>query len=139
VLALIQTLTGLAVGGIAGIMLRLAIHWPEAPAILATAGCVGQAVRVALAYVGRPSVETHGYQLRIHTPAVIASVCIGLLATWTLLQFPATVVVPAASYLIVRALLSWELRRSGSLSLLGLQLAARGGELVTLLAAIIKN
>jgi len=74
------------------------------------------------------------YQFRIQTPAVVASGTLGLVSTLTLLQFPATIVVPAASYLLVRVLLSWE---HGSVSGRGLQFAARGGEILTLLAAII--
>ena len=123
-------------GGAAGLLLRFGVDWPEAPAVLAAAGGVGQVCRALLAYVGRPSDDTLAYQLRIHTPAVVASVALGLASTLTLLQFPATVIVPAASYLLVRVLLSWE---HGSASGRGLKFAARGGEILTLLAAIIRN
>lgn len=105
--------------------------------MLAAAGCVGQACRATLAYAGRPSDETYAYQLRIHRSAVLASVFLGLTVTFMLLQFPATIVVPAASYLLVRVLLGWEHRGHGSISGRGLQMAARGGEILTLLAAII--
>jgi len=134
VLALVHTLAGLGLGATAGYLLRLALDWPEAPAVLAAAGCVGQVCRALLAYTGRPSEETLVYQFRIQTPAVVASGTLGLVSTLTLLQFPATIVVPAASYLLVRVLLSWE---HGSVSGRGLQFAARGGEILTLLAAII--
>ena len=88
-----------------------------------------------LAWAARPSDETYAYQLRIRTPAVVASAVVGLVATVTLLPFPATVVVPAASYVLIRSLLYWHRRGDGTLTRRGLQFAARGGEMLTLLAA----
>ena len=136
-LALVHTLAGLAVGAVLGFLLRPMLNWPAAPAILAVCGCVGQVCRAFLAWAGRPSDETYAYQLRISTPAVGASAVVGFAATLTLLQFPATIVVPAASYGLVRALLYWHSRRHwGTLSGRGLQFAARGGEVITLLATM---
>ncbi len=135
-LALFHTIGGLVAGGIAGWLLRFAMDWPDAPAVMAAAGCVGQVCRVLLAYTARPSDETRNFQAQMHMGAVAASVALGFTAVVGLLRFPATVVVPAASYLLVRVLLSWG---HGSASGRGLLLAARGGEILTLLAAIIKN
>lgn len=117
-------------------MLRLAVDWPEAPFVGAAAGCAGQVCRVLLAYTGRPSEETRKYQEQLHLWAVAGSVAVGFVSTLTLLPFPATVVVPAASYLLVRVLLSMG---QGSASGRGLLFAARGGEILTLIAAIIKT
>ncbi len=135
-LALSHTLAGLFFGALAGWLLRFAVDWPEAPATLAAAGCVGQVCRLLLAYTGRPSEETRDFQLRLGMEAVAASVAVGFVAVSALLAFPSTVVVPAASYLLVRVLLS---AGHGSASGRGLQFAARGGEILTVIAAIIKN
>ena len=44
VLALVQTLAGLLFGGIAGWLLGVAVEWPEAPMVLAAAGCTRAAL-----------------------------------------------------------------------------------------------
>jgi hypothetical protein len=61
-----------------------------------------------------------------------------LAAATAFLRFPATVIVPAASYLLVRVLLSWQERSVfGSLSPVAMQIAARGGEILTLAASAV--
>ena len=138
VIVLVHTLAGLAIGALLGFLLRSIWNWPEAPAIFAVCGCVGQACRALVAWVGRPSPQTHAYQLRINTPAVVASALFAFAAVLTLLQFPATILVPAASYGLVRVVLNWQSRQGGSISSASLRFAARGGEILTLLAAIMK-
>lgn len=138
-LVVLHTLAGLAAGSLAGWFLELTFHWPHAAAIGAACGCAGQVCRAALAWVSRPSDQTRVYQARITTTGVLAAIAIGLAAIWTLLEFPATLIAPAASYLLIRVLLSWQHRGPGVLSRASLQVAARGGELVTLLAALVSS
>lgn len=136
-LVLLHTLLGAALGFAAGWVVGLVFQWPEAAQTGAVCGCVGQVCRAALAWVSRPSDETAVYQSRITTWPVLACICCGIAAVAWLLRFPATVVVPAASYLLVRLLLSWQHRGPGALNGTALRVAARGGELITLLAAIL--
>jgi hypothetical protein len=138
-LAVVHTITGLAAGALAGWFLELTFHWPHAAAIGAACGCAGQVCRAALAWVSRPSDQTRAYQARTTTTGVLAAIAIGLAAIWTFLDFPATLIAPIASYFLVRVLLSWQHRGPGALSRTNLQVAARGGELITLLAALVSS
>lgn len=138
-LPLLHALAGLAAGAAAGWFLEQSLHWRGATAIGAASGCAGQVCRAVLAWLSRPSEQTRKYQDRISTVPVVASILLGFCVQVGLLRFPATVIAPAASYLLVRVLLSWQARGPGTLSRTTLQFAARGGEFVTLSAALIAH
>lgn len=138
-LAVLHTLIGLAAGALAGWFLGSVFHWPQAVAIGAASGCAGQVCRAALAWVSRPSDQTRAYQARITTTGVVASIALGFAAISSLLDFPATLIAPVASYFLVRVLLSWQHRGPGALSRTTLQIAARGGELITVAAALVSS
>ena len=138
-IAVLQTIGGLLFGGAVGFGIRLFWNWPDAPWILAACGGVGQACKAVVAYCGRPGSETHAYQLRIAWPAVAASACLAMGAVVAFLPMRATLVVPIASYLLVRVLLRWQHGRQGSISRIGLWLAALGGGLIALITAIMKD
>jgi hypothetical protein len=137
VIALVHTLAGLVLGALSGFLIQMVTAWPGAPAILAACGAAGQVCRAMLGYFGRPSGGTHAYQLGLTLPGVAASFIVGLSSIVILLQFPATIVAPAASYLLVRVLLSWQHGKQASIDRRGLWVAARGGEILTLLAALL--
>lgn len=135
----LHALMGLAAGALAGWFLEHTFQWPHAAAIGAACGCAGQVCRVALAWVSRPSEETRAYQSRITTAGVLTAIAIGLAAIGMFLNFPATLIAPMASYVFIRVLLSWQQRGPGTLSRITLQIAARGGELITLAAALVSG
>jgi len=115
------------------------LRWmPDLPLTGMVCGCVGQACRAALAWTSRPSEPVHPYQRRLSSAAAIAVIALALTASTTFLRFPATIVVPAASYLLIRVLLSWQERAAyGCLSPVAMQIAARGGEILTLAASAV--
>jgi hypothetical protein len=137
--ALLHTAFGALAGALVGILLTWLLQWPDALAVCIAAALTGQACKAAIGWVSRPSDETREYSHRLSTVPVLLAIAIAALADGFLLPFPATVVVPAASLLLVRILLSWQFRGPGALSRATLLIAARGGELITLLAAIMKD
>ena len=97
---------------------------------------VGNACRAAMLWFARPSVETHIAQLKVTGAGTLAQIALGL-AGVVLLRFPATVLVPLASYVLVRILLSRGRIQTVGLRNVDLHMALLGGIVISLAAVII--
>jgi hypothetical protein len=97
---------------------------------------VGIACRAAVLFLARPSEDTRARQLKVTPFGTLVQVALGTGAA-ALLQFPATVLVPLASYLLVRLLLGHTRIQTVGLKKRDLYVAFVGGVVITLAAAII--